>query len=1127
MKKKLLSQSAFFNLRALIGLLLVLAGVFLALSSTVALAQKNHFTPAKPSDPLVPALFDCSKIHEMGIDRQENLRAGAIMIACGQAEGGPAASSLGALVQGVKKLFAPLYGVTDKDLVTGTESSPNIVQSETYSTANPDDPNQIVVAYNDSRGRNASPTNISGASVSTDGGSTFTRLTAANGQGPFPNTFGDPVVLYNRPSGTWFTVWLDGGCGGQGLGGYRSTTPSDPSPTSWTHFCVHTNSQDDRESGWADNNPSSPFYGRMYVSWNDFNVGSGALFVSYSDNNGATWHSPIQVTNGNPFIRDVQITGDLATGVVYIAGMNEGGGGFPHTNSNLIYRSTDGGNTWTNTYNGAAASFPGPGVTAVGYFACMFPDGGGFWRHEGWGEPAAVNGVVSLVYSQHGTGSDPGDVYYIRSTDMGVTFSAPFKLNTDATTRPQWQPNLSVSPTGSLFATWYDARESTNCTKGNSAVPCYRMWSRKSNDNGATWLPDDTFSDVVSPLPGQSDPGIQATYAGDYDYGSAVITRHLKSFVDGRVPIGGASQQDAFFDGEIIGFSVTSTVPAVGSVVSTQPTDFTVNVTDAVDPATLQPSDFTVNGIPANTDNYTPGSTTIHFIFNSTPVTTQGLQTMHVPAGAFNKASGGDPVLDFTGTFRYDALLLQVTTTNPPVGGTFSPPAPGTYQYDVNWNEPVDSTSVQTSDLMVGGTAAATVTGVTVINSNMTTRFTLNIPFGGSLTANIAAGAIADQFGNPGAAFSGSYTVLGCPPQNHYDIAQIGGSIVPGTTDIGNHIDDGVTTITLPFGYNLYGTNYTTINLSSNGNAQFTTSDTAYSNVCLPWASHNSTILPYWDDLKTDANPGCSAYPGGTCGIYTSVSGTAPNRIFNIEWRAVYFSNTSQRANHELRLYEGQSRFDVIYGTVDQANSSATAGVQRDDSTFDQYFCSGSGGAATGGQSYTLQTCAPVAISAVSRKTHGGAGTFDIDLPSTGSPGIEDRTGPVAGEHQVVVTFASAVTVAGASVTTGTGTVSSFTVNGAVVTVNLAGVTDAQVITITLSNVDNGQNVGDVLVPMAVLLGDTNASGSVNGSDVSQTKSQSGQPASMGNFRTDVNTNGTINGSDVSLVKSRSGAALP
>ncbi len=263
----------------------------------------------------------------------------------------------------------------------------------------------------------------------------------------------------------------------------------------------------------------------------------------------------------------MQITGDLSgNGTIYIAGMDEGGGGFPHNNINHIYKSTDGGNTWANTYTGP--SFPGPGVTAVGFFACMFPDGGGYWRHEGWGEPAAFNNVVHLVYAQHGTGSDAGDVYYIRSSDGGVTFGAPFKLNTDSTTRPQWQPNISVSPSGTLLATWYDARESTTCTKGNPAVPCYRMWARKSNDNGLTWLPDDTLSDVVSPLPGQSDGNIQPTYAGDYDYGTALLTKHTTSWTDGRVAISGASQQDTFTDRELVGFAVTTTTrPATASSV--------------------------------------------------------------------------------------------------------------------------------------------------------------------------------------------------------------------------------------------------------------------------------------------------------------------------------------------------------------------------------------------------------------------------------------------------------------------------------------------------------------------------------------------------------------------------------
>jgi len=74
------------------------------------------------------------------------------------------------------------------------------------------------------------------------------------------------------------------------------------------------------------------------------------------------------------------------------------------------------------------------------------------------------------------------------------------------------------------------------------------MWARKSNDNGASWLPDDMFSDVLSPLPGLPDPDIVSTYAGDYDYASAVATKHVASWVDGRVAINNTSQQDAFFD---------------------------------------------------------------------------------------------------------------------------------------------------------------------------------------------------------------------------------------------------------------------------------------------------------------------------------------------------------------------------------------------------------------------------------------------------------------------------------------------------------------------------------------------------------------------------------------------------
>ena len=196
-------------------------------------------------------------------------------------------------------------------------------------------------------------------------------------------------------------------------------------------------------------------------------------------------------------------------------------------------------------------------------------------------------------------------------------------------------------------------------------------------------------------------------------------------------------------------------------------------------------------------------------------------------------------------------------------------------------------------------------------------------------------------------------------PCTRLTISEIGDTIVPGNTDTGNHGEDLVTNVSLPFPYFACGLAHTSINVSANGNAQFTTNDVDYlSNTCLPWSGHDCTIFPYWDDLRTDNNSGCTGYPGDTCGIYTSVSGTAPNRIFNIEWRTVYMDHPDEKANFELRLYEGQNKFDVIYGTLEEGNSSATAGVQCNDTCFAQYFCNGSGGSPTGGWTAPGPDCA-------------------------------------------------------------------------------------------------------------------------------------------------------------------------
>ncbi len=115
-------------------------------------------------------------------------------------------------------------------------------------------------------------------------------------------------------------------------------------------------------------------------------------------------------------------------------------------------------------------------------------------------------------------------------------------------------------------------------------------------------------------------------------------------------------------------------------------------------------------------------------------------------------------------------------------------------------------------------------------------------------------------------------------------------------------------------------------------------------------------------------------------------------------------------------------------------------------------------------------------LSAASRKTHGGAGTFDVNLPISGPPfGIECRSS--GGNHTFVFTFSNSINSATASVTGGTGAAGSPSFSGNVVTVNLTGVTDVQVLTVTLNNVTDSfaQSLPNVSVTANMLIGDTTA----------------------------------------------------
>ena len=152
-----------------------------------------------------------------------------------------------------------------------------------------------------------------------------------------------------------------------------------------------------------------------------------------------------------------------------------------------------------------------------------------------------------------------------------------------------------------------------------------------------------------------------------------------------------------------------------------------------------------------------------------------------------------------------------------------------------------------------------------------------------------------------------------CTPGYTYTTST--GVIVPGTVDSGNHTDDGSTVVAVPFSYTLYDQSFNQINVGSNGHLTFGTVNDAFNPSCIPIATATYSIHPYQTDQCTGP---CTGVTGNTYGIFTSTSGVSPNRIFNVEYRTAYYNSggTGVPLNYEVRLYEGQTAFDVIYGTV-------------------------------------------------------------------------------------------------------------------------------------------------------------------------------------------------------------------
>ena len=165
----------------------------------------------------------------------------------------------------------------------------------------------------------------------------------------------------------------------------------------------------------------------------------------------------------------------------------------------------------------------------------------------------------------------------------------------------------------------------------------------------------------------------------------------------------------------------------------------------------------------------------------------------------------------------------------------------------------------------------------------------------------------------------------------------------------------------------------------------------------------------------------------------------------------------------------------------------------------------------------------PNLVSAASRLTHRTAGSFDIDMPLSGTSGVEDRD--ASGSFLAVFTFDAPVTSGNTQVVGGTATAGTPTFSGNEMRVPLSNVADVQVVIIEISGVNEGGATWDV--PFGFLIGDVDGNRRVAKADDNILNADQHQVVTGSNFRDDINLSGVVDRPDHLEVKAHAHHSLP
>jgi hypothetical protein len=327
---------------------------------------------------------------------------------------------------------------------------------------------------------------------------------------------GDPVLTFDSLGNAFYIQIYQNGST-YGLAVAKSTNKG----VNWSavyNAIATTEGLTDKEWICADQS-AGPNSNNLYVGWRQFGLGSGMRFIR-STNGGSVWSERDTLPGNQGAYVAYGPRGNTPGGNVYFAALGNG--------AELFYRSTDGGQTFSNQIN--AAFYLDPGIPCGGRSTVK-----GCIRIDPMPRMAADNsytstrGNVYITFCSNPPGPDNADIFIVRSTDYGTTWSTNLKINDDNTITDQWLPAISVdNTTGYIYVSWMDSREDP----ANNLLT--NVYATYSTNGGVSFLSNGRVSDVsFNPDNMRVNQGTHY-YIGDYMGISAIGKTSYAVWMDAR-----------------------------------------------------------------------------------------------------------------------------------------------------------------------------------------------------------------------------------------------------------------------------------------------------------------------------------------------------------------------------------------------------------------------------------------------------------------------------------------------------------------------------------------------------------------------------------------------------------------